>query len=492
MRPETGLETTLTGIENGFARAVRVVGASLDLVTHVLTHVDKLVADVTADSREVAAESQALYAQAMTHAESVREAVRAAPRFTRVIGEVARLVALYRLRGRSAQLDRESAERLYRLCVELRGGVLKVGQFASSRMDLLPAPYVEALSRLQDRVPPVPTEAIVARIEEELGRPLAEIFASFERTPIAAASLAQVHAAVLTDGTPVAVKVQIPGIESILEIDLAALRVIAGLLGDVRPRFDLETTVAELSRAVRKELDYETEADHAAAFAAGFAGDRDVVVPRVHRELSTSRVLVLEHLDGERITDWLDACEARGAQGARERDQLLATLVRAYCAQVLKQGRFQADAHPGNFLVLPGPRLALVDFGCVQVLTPEARRAYAGLAGAILARDSARMANLFAAMGFATRSGDDGSLHELADMVLGAFRPGADLGLLDPRAHIERVLSIARDNPVVHIPQEFVLLGRVLASLGGLLLRYRPRLDLFALIGPYLLVGPEA
>jgi predicted unusual protein kinase regulating ubiquinone biosynthesis (AarF/ABC1/UbiB family) len=164
--------------------------------------------------------------------------------------------------------------------------------------------------------------------------------------------------------------VQVPGIEAIVETDLAALRVVAPALRDLLPFLDIETIAAELTRALRAELDYRAEAVHAAAFAERFAGDPDIVVPAVYGALSSRRVLVLEHVAGERIVDYLDVCERRGDDGARDRDRVFEILIRSFCAQVLEHGLLHADPHPGNFLVLSGdggPRLALLDFGCVQI-----------------------------------------------------------------------------------------------------------------------------
>jgi predicted unusual protein kinase regulating ubiquinone biosynthesis (AarF/ABC1/UbiB family) len=315
------------------------------------------------------------------------------------------------------------------------------------------------------------------------------VFAGFEETALAAASLAQVHGATLADGTRVAVKVQVPGVEDTVEVDLTALRILAQALRDVLPQIDLPTIADELSRSVVAELDYLDEAAHGEAVRRDFAGDADVLVPHVHRELSTSRLLVLERVDGQRLVEFLDGCETRG--DAAGRDAVLGTLVRVYCAQLLAHGRFQADAHPGNFLVVPGsdggrPRLALLDFGCTVELAPEVRRAWAGLTAAIVAGDGARTAQLLVALGFATSDGNTAPLVEFAEMLMGAFRRGADLGAIDPRAQIEQAMAAARANPVVRIPRDFVLIGRVLASVGGLLMRYRPRLDLFSTILPYL------
>lgn len=501
--PRSRTSDAVGGVVDAIADALM---AGAGLVGNLLARVERLAADAARDADAVAREATGLWDVVAARLEAVAQAVRGTPRFARVAGELLRIVAAYRWHAtvrvpfaavfrespETEALHERSAERLYALCVELRGGVLKLGQFASSRMDLLPDAYATALGRLQDRVPPAPARVIVRRLAGELGGAAAERFATFDPQPLAAASLAQVHAATLADGTPVAVKVQLPGIERLVETDLAALQMVAPALRDLLPFMDIETFAAELSRAVRAELDYGAEAAHAAAFAALFAGDADVVVPRVYAEHSTRRVLVLEQLAGARLTDYLDACEARGDAGVADRDHLFATLIRCFCAQVLEHGLLHADPHPGNFLVLAGdggPRLALLDFGCVQSYPAERRAAYARLCLAVLVGDGARMAELFAAMGFATRDGDDAALGAFAELFLEAFRADSDQPLagLEPGAVMQRILHLTRDNPIVAVPPDFVLLGKVFASLGGLLMRYRPQVNLFQILTPFVL-----
>jgi ubiquinone biosynthesis protein len=505
----------MTASDLGLGRIGEIVSASVELVLGVADNVDRLVADVRADARSVAREAEAFAEATRVSAERVGLALRATPRFARVVREGVALLARRRILDARRELlgdeaadaaaerfHADTAERLHDLCVELRGGVLKLGQFASSRMDLLPPPYVEALSRLQDRVPPVPTDAILARIEEELG-PVRERFRSFDETPLAAASLAQVHAATLEDGRSVVVKVQVPGVADDVRADLAALRVLAPLLGGLAGGVDFTTLASELSRSVTRELDYEHEADAAERFAECFADDAGVVVPEVLREWCSPRVLVLGRIDGMRLVEFLDGCEVRAragdAEGERDRDRLLTTLVCSFCDQVLVHGLLHADPHPGNFLVVPatggdpgGPRLAILDFGSVQHYAPERRRAWAQLGLAIVMRDEEKLARLFAEIGFESRGGD-ASLRGFAELLLEHFRPGAELAAaFDAQERFETVLALLRENPVVRIPDDFVQLGRIFAALGGLLLRYRPRLDLFGILAPRLAAAASA
>ena len=493
-----------------------VVDASIMLVRNARQGALRLVEGISDDARDVVREARALHQAARREATRIGAAGRAIPRSARVASELLRLAAAYRLDAamrparevlggaRAAETARErlhgmSAERLHALCVELRGGVLKLGQFASTRVDLLPPAYAKALARLQDQVPALPGEAIRTRIRQELGE-RAELLLDLEQQALGAASLAQVHGARLADGSRLAVKVQIPGIETVIAADLAALRIAVPALSDLLPGLDLGTLVRELSSALSEELDYRNEARSAAAFASAFSGDPDVLVPRIYLELSSRRVLVMERLDGERLSEWLEATATRGERGAQERDRLLGILLRVYCAQVLDHGMLQADPHPGNFLVLPGPegpRLGLLDFGCVQEYTPERRRTWAQLGLAILARDEARLRRLFVEAGFRSREDDLGSLRGFAELLLERFREGALLdGGTSAQARLREAFALVRENPVVRVPADFVALGRVFAALGGLFLRWRPRVDLFATLAPQLVraaaaVAPE-
>ena len=319
--------------------------------------------------------------------------------------------------------------------------------------------------------------------------PIGTHFAELSAEPLAAASLAQVHAARLHDGTRVAVKALVPGIEDVVEADLAALRVLVPALREVWPGLDFETVARELARSLREELDFETEAANAERFAS--EADPGVVVPRIHRECSSKRVLALELIDGVRLPDWLEACEARGESGVTERDRRLEILVRATSAQVLRRGKYHGDPHPGNFLVVEsdgGPRLAVLDFGCVQALPRERRRAWARIVLAGVARDVPRVLELLTELGFASR-GDPAALEQYAARLVEAVGPGGALapGSTDAGARLRIALELLHDSPIATIPPDAVLLGRVMASLGGLLVRYRPRFDLLGVVVPDLL-----
>lgn len=471
------------------------IDASIDLVGNLIGNVERLVTGVRRDGVRIARDSQALYRATAGRAGAMKDVVRAGPRMFRIVKEGMAIIGRYKLHQSRARhlseeraaaalekLHRSSARKLYRMCVELRGGVLKVGQFISARMDLLPHAYIEELSGLQDRVPAVAYEDILGVLESELGQPIDELFADFDPEPIAAASLAQVHRAVLPDGVPVAVKVQVPGIGEVIETDIAALRILAAAAADLVPQTDMTTICAELARAIRHELDFRTEAESLTEFWLAFEEDDDVVVPEVIEVYSSERVLTMELIEGERMIEFLD-----GAEPA-EQATLFGTLIRVYCEQVLRDGRFQADPHPGNFLVAPGPRLCLLDFGCVGRLSSDQIAAYKQIAMAVLAQDSKQVAELLGRAGFATLDGSSDSLVQFADLMLEQFREGAaDWQHIDPREQLERAMELARDNPVVEVPAEFVLLGRVFGTLGGLVLHYKPDIDLFKIIAPHLM-----
>jgi predicted unusual protein kinase regulating ubiquinone biosynthesis (AarF/ABC1/UbiB family) len=351
----------------------------------------------------------------------------------------------------------------------------KLGQLASCRPDLVGPIWASELAALQDDVPPVDAAAIRARIEAELGKKIDEVFASFDDEPLAAASLAQVHAATLLDGTRVVVKVQVPGIEDVIAADVAALKTIATTVGEI-PGVDLATLAAELTRALVVELDYEAEADALWAYSGS------IVVPKPVAELSTKRVLTMSRIDGERLTTWLERASTEGTLDVR--DRLLGDLVGEVAQQILVRGQVHADPHPGNFLVTPNGELALLDFGCMLELKKPERAAYARLVLAIAGGYHSAAATELAALGFS--ADDPDQLVDLTASLIGALKPGMQTAELDWQAAFGDQVAQAKQLGGLTIPRSFVLLGRVLASVAGLLATYKPKIEIHPLIARHL------
>lgn len=455
------------------------------LLKHLGTRLDTFSLELARDVGVVTREAQAFAGAARDQAVAIR---RATPRAAKLAQAAAAILARHRwlrlaaaarsgARGDEAlrpEDHRELARRTAEAAAQLRGGIAKLGQLASCRPDLIGPIWAGELAALQDDVPPVDAAAIRARVEAELGRPIADVFAAFDDTPLAAASLAQVHAAVLHDGTPVAVKVQVPGIEDTIAADIAALRAIAGAIGEV-PGIDLPTLAAELSRALASELDYVAEAEALTTYAR--SGAR-VVSPRPIEHASSARVLTMTRIDGERLTAALDRMTAD------ERDVLLGALVDEVAAQVLVRGQVHADPHPGNFLVTLDGRLALLDFGCTLELGAPERAAYARLVMAIATGNHGAAARELALLGFT--ADDPAQLVELTSALIGALKPGASAAELDWQAAFAEQVARARQLGGLAIPRSFVLLGRVLATIAGLLATYRPRIEIHALVARHL------
>lgn len=275
---------------------------------------------------------------------------------------------------------------LYRGHAEAMGGLLiKAGQILSARSDLFPPEFTRPLAGLQDTVPAVPFEAIREVVEGEFGRPIHEVYAAFHPEPLAAASLGQVHRAVLPDGSAVVVKVLRPGVEDLIRADLEAFRrIVRFLLRWTRfaRGFDLAGLYYESLRVLLRELDLRDEARHTERFAHMFAGDPRVAIPEVYPDFTRRRVLTLAYMPGLKVTD-----EAGLMAAGIDRTEVAALMVNAFFRQVLGEGFFHADPHPGNVLVQPGPRLVLLDFGMVGQLTPRHRAAFKRLAIAFMSRD---------------------------------------------------------------------------------------------------------
>jgi len=394
-----------------------------------------------------------------------------------------KLAGLDRVADLYRRHHRRSAELAYDTATRLQGLLIKSCQFLGTRADILPRQYVEILSQLHDRVPPRPADEIVGVIESELGRSQRRLFASFDARPLASASLAQVHRARLHDGRDVAVKVQYPEIARLVEIDLANLHFFVNILARLERNFDLRLILREISKYVRLELDFEHEADNAEKIRANLLQRDDVIVPRVLRELSTKKVLVMDYIDGVKVTD-VGGLAAAGI----DKQDVARLLSEVFCHQILVDGFFHADPHPGNILVQPGPRLVLLDFGLAKDFPPGMALGVAQLTGAILAQDKRAIADAFAALGFRTKSGDSDSLLVLGEAFLGqVVRQGksyADRELME--TFEEELAEALRANPIVEAPSDLLLVVRVMGLLSGIGKQLDSHVDPMAVILPFL------
>jgi ubiquinone biosynthesis protein len=473
-----------------------LIGSVVRLTRRVAINADQLVEQVTRDAGSVAQNAEAFGRAAADRFASLQKAGagkwrdlgRAAPRVAKVTSEGARLIALYKWHQLLAQAGghpvpdeahRKVAARARDACIELRGGVLKLGQILSCRPDLVGPVWAGELAELQDRVPPVDSDAVIAGIEADLGAPLAELFTDFEREPVAAASLAQVHLARLHDGTEVAVKALVPGIEDVIDADIAAMKALGPLLTDVIPGADIGTIVAEMSRSLREELDYVAEAESARELGADLVGGT-LYVPEVVASHSRNRVLTMARVRGARLGDHLDAADAA------EKSRVISAMVEGVARQVFAHGLVHADPHPGNFLVAEDGRIAVLDFGCVLRLDAEERKGYAKALGALVSRDAGAAADALTSLGFV---GDRDALLTIAGRVVDAIRPGVDASAIDWQEAFRGLtadLAAAGRAGGVTVPRSFVLLGRVLATIAGLIVQYKPKLEVFRLVAPHL------
>ena len=404
-----------------------------------------------------------------------------------------RRIGLSGLARRTAQARYTAAARRFRNVAIRMGGVLiKVGQFLSARVDVLPEYITEELSGLQDEVPAENFSHIKTVVEAELRGTLAERFASFDETPLAAASLGQAHQATLPTGEKVVVKVQRPDIGRIVEIDLAALRTVVSWLKRYRPisrRADIGALLAEFSATLRDELNYIAEAQNAVRFAEMFNGNPGIRIPKLYPGHSTLRVLTLEDVYFIKITDYA-AITAAGIDRADVAERLFHT----YLYQIFAVGFFHADPHPGNLFVEPANddhnwRLVFVDFGMVGQITPAVRAALREAAVAVGTRDPARLVHSFVAVNAILPSADVERIIQAETAVFDRFwgKSMKELRQTDP-AEMRKFMHQFRDlmfELPFQVPENLIYLGRTVAILSGMCTGLNPDFNLFISITPF-------
>lgn len=379
--------------------------------------------------------------------------------------------------------------------ISMGGVMIKLGQFISTRVDILPPEVTDELAGLQDEVPSVPFKHIRAVIEADLG-PVERHFAWINETPVAAASLGQVHRAQLLNGERVVVKVQRPGIAEICYTDLAALRIIARVMmwfRFVRRRADARALIEEFGRVLLEELSYRHEAHNAARFHAMFADNPGVYVPVVYAELSSDRVLTMEDVTSIKINDFA-AMEAAGISRRAVADRLIDT----YLTQVFQSRFFHADPHPGNLFIYPlpaeqsdgarGPQerpfyLIFVDFGMTGSLTEKLTAGMLNTLAAVIARDAHKLVQSYAELGFILPGADMQRIEEAAHIAFNSvwgmsMADMRNMDYADMQALGKQFNELLYDMPF-YAPQDFIYLGRTLGILSGMATSLDPNYNIW-------------
>jgi predicted unusual protein kinase regulating ubiquinone biosynthesis (AarF/ABC1/UbiB family) len=375
--------------------------------------------------------------------------------------------------------------------------LIKLGQFLSSRADLLPEQALAVLSSLQDEVPPAPFSHVVSVIETELGKPVEQVFSVLERKCAAAASLGQVHKAVLAStGEEVAVKIQRPNIDQLVGMDLSTLKFVIWVINrfvDTGEFIDLMGVYREFKRTVYEEIDYVTEAANAKRFKEMFKDDQTIYIPAVHEEYTTRRVLVLEWIDGIKINDYA-ALEAAGVS----RLEVAKRTVNTYFYQFFAEGFFHADPHPGNIFVLPegmgdkkvaaseGPVIAFVDFGMVGSLTKNMTKSLKDLFLSFVSRDSRALVKALSKLGFIGEGANMAALERgvalmmehYYGMTLGEAR---ELEIPDVAQDVESLLY----GQPFQVPAQFAFTGRAIGTLVGVSTGLSPEFNFVEVATPY-------
>jgi predicted unusual protein kinase regulating ubiquinone biosynthesis (AarF/ABC1/UbiB family) len=405
---------------------------------------------------------------------------------------------------RLRRLHLRNARRIERTICDLQGLFIKVGQLISIMTNFLPEEFRKELEGLQDSVPPRRFSDIEQRILEELGKSPAELFQTFERRPIASASIGQVHLARMHDGAKVAVKVQYPDIEVIVKRDLHTLRRIFRIVEWFIPYQGLDELYREIRSIIMEELDYRAEAENSARIAANFEGRTDVGFPRVVAELSTSRILVTHFESGVKITD-----KAGVKQLGLERNQLARQVVEIYCQQIFTDGIYHADPHPGNLIVRAAdtaagvgapPKIVFLDFGAVAEIPANVRSGIVELIQGALTRDTHRIVTAMKTMGFVARGANEHQFEQVVEYFHDKFQENISLESLnlkdikfDPQKSLESVadlrkmdISLRELSQNFHVPKEIIVLERTLLLLMGLCTELDPTLNPMTVIRPYL------
>jgi ubiquinone biosynthesis protein len=372
------------------------------------------------------------------------------------------------------------AKRLRLVLEELGPTFIKMGQLLSTRPDLIPPNYIEELVKLQDDVSSFPFKEVLKQLEKELPRPHYEIFSRIEEEPLAAASIGQVHEAYLHGGERVVIKVQRPDIQQIIRTDVDIILNLASVLERrvFADEFLSPVKLAEeFDRLIEKELNYKIEGKNITKFKNNFVGDKNIKIPKVYWELSTKRLLVLEYIKGTKLSG---VCVE---ESNFDREKLAEITAKSFMKQVLVNGFFHGDPHPGNLLITDKEEVAFLDFGIVGRIDPETMEEIADLFIAIIQKDVNKMVKELLELGVLTQKIDERALKLDMSELLDEYY-GSSLEEIDITRIISQMLRLAYKYKV-ELPPNFILLGKALMTIEGVAADLDPKFNIFAVAKPF-------
>ncbi|MEW9676777.1 AarF/ABC1/UbiB kinase family protein [Lentibacillus sp. L22] len=386
-----------------------------------------------------------------------------------------------RFAAKRQKYDKTLGERIRSFLEELGPTFVKMGQFASTRPDLLPDDIIRELEKLQDEVPPFPFENVQELIEQELGMPLNKIFRTFDETPLGAASIGQVHHAVLKSGEQVAVKVQRPQIEKDMKTDLEILRKLA-VLAEFRlewaAQYQISEIVDEFANAILAELDYNVEGRNAEKITKQFSDHPHIQIPKVYWKYCSKKVLTMEYIDGIK----LNKLEELSEKGYNKRI-LAERVANAIFHQVFMEGFFHGDPHPGNVAVLPDETIVFMDFGMVGRLTPEMKANFASLVISMMRDNTDGVIKAISRMGLVP---DDVNIQLLRSDVDQLRVKYYDIPLKEVSIGeaVNDLFAVAHRH-YIQIPPDLTLLGKTLLTLEAMVERLDPDISIMKLAEPF-------
>jgi ubiquinone biosynthesis protein len=374
----------------------------------------------------------------------------------------------------------ELASRLASVLEELGPTFVKFGQMLATRPDVLPTEYIHELERICHHVAPFSGDVSKAILEEELGAPVGQLYRQFEDEPRASGSIAQIHDAVLPDGTPVVIKVRRPRIERVIEDDVAILTFLAGQADKVEEfqPLRLPMLVDEFARGITRELDFVAEAAYTHRFRQSFLDDERIEIPQVYWDYTTQRVLTMRRLEGVHLSALL-----AGEEGGVSRGSIARTVMDAYLKQFFSLGVFHGDPHPGNILVTERGRVGLLDFGLVGRVGPRLRRDLGVCLMALGNGQFELVAEVLSEIGRVPEQADVDELRQELVSLLERYS-SVPLEKLDFQSSFQDVMNVVRRYKV-GVPRDFVLMGRALVAISGAVTQLDPRLNVAALAEPY-------